>query len=225
MGKGTFKGPGGSFMNREQKQKFSEMIETQGFGEDLLSEDDLYGGSEAEAEEPKNEKPKAKEEEPRASKDDVEEDVCPKCGTVLRDEINVTDEELTNYILGARVKRTFTLGSVEFVVQSILQREFDDASYRTGLDVNSDRAILDASVRNNFAFYLLVHQLVSIDGKKIGNDLRDNFSLDEMEKWHNEKLTMIKSLAHQFVTMITQKCSELEKSLENAMRNEARLKK
>lgn len=218
----------GSFMNSEQQKELYSSIATGGVGPELERgmEGDFLDEEEITGEEPTAPAPKPEKSAKTGDlTEGIEGDVCPECGKIISPEIEFSDEELMNYLLGARITRAYTIGPIEYRIQSITQREVDDANYRTGRDFDSGSAILDVDVNNRQAMYFVAYQLVSIQGKRVGPEMPQNPSVEDFETWHDLIMTNLKSRGHTLLTAISKKCGELEDAIRFTIEDEIRLKK
>lgn len=219
----------GSFMNNKQKRQFEQLVETGGHDlssppgqQDFINEEDVTG-QRPESSNDTSKNPKDQEENEQ-KEHTPKGDICSECGRILREEITFTDEELMNYLLGARISREFVIGKMSFRVQTLTQEEVDDANFRTGRDVEAGVAILNDDIRNRMSFYVMVFQLTHINNKLVGKALKGEAAGEELEEWHAAKLKTIKSYGHQLMVLISGKCSALEAAIKNSIEDEVRLK-
>lgn len=157
------------------------------------------------------------------------DEVCKYCKTVVKtarppDLLMIKDDELTTYIFGGRISRKFTIGNVEFEVQSMLQNEVDDVNYRAGQDADNGEVSLEKDYGTRHSLYRLIYSLSSINGQKLLADPPKESSMDEMNRWFNEKFKVLTAKSHQFVLVVSSKQAILENSISFAINDQVRLK-
>ena len=230
----------------EQRKSLGLSVETTDIDGDLLSDFDVHGDDkvketveqvikeEHEAYASRHDQVEAGDADDGPPKDeyttlDDGTKICNNCGTVVFSPafIDITDDELIEYMMGGRIMKEFDIGPITVLLRSLNESELDYCGELMYRDSNNDEFPTEIEYQNRFGFYRLVYSLIMFGRKGNPSKLPDPSSAkgrEPMEAMFSDKAGRIKGYGHSLRVMINRKQQILENSIAKALSDEGRLK-
>lgn len=197
---------------------------------DLLSDEDLKVDTEAKSRQEESEE--EDEITPTRTLDDGTI-ICNHCNYVVErpQELEISDEELVGYFLGGRVQKTFKVGMLVFVIQSLTDTEIRIADERVAAAHRDGAFSTERDVQQFRALCLLCFSVVSLMGNDMSSILNSdkkksdvNSSLSDIHDRFEKRLQGHMSRGHHIQVKMSQRSEELETAILMAIDDGDRIK-
>jgi len=151
--------------------------------------------------------------------------LCKHCGTLLEDKsmIEITDGEILSYMVGGKIIKDIPVGRIGTTWQSLDGGEISYINERIAELVEAGVVANSNDYSNKQSLFQMVFSLTRLDGKDMGTPSSKENSAEVVEAF-NKKLKRMNNLGQQMLVRLSSKQSLLERSIENKIDTEEKIK-